>query len=93
MIVVLHFLLWVILVYRVKLHPSLTTPVYGILKELPFPYAPQYQLMLLFDKHPQRLCGERYLLAYFRIFMLYYCPVKVYCYYHINYYDICLFLL
>ena len=51
MVVIFDLLFRIIFVNGVKLDTALTTPVYGVLKELSFSYAPKNELVVFFNEH------------------------------------------
>lgn len=50
MVVIFDLLFRIIFVNGVKLDTALTTPVYGVLKELSFSYAPKNELVVFFNE-------------------------------------------
>lgn len=82
MVVIFDLLFRIIFVYGVKLYSALTTPVYGVLEELSFSYAPKNELVMFFNEHLQCLGCKWNLVSYVRIAVCYNCSVKVYCYNH-----------
>lgn len=72
----------IIAVDGVELNASLAAPFHGIVKKFPLAHAPQDEPMMVGNQHAQGLDGEGLFFAYFRIAVLHYRSVKVYCYCH-----------
>ena len=76
-VVVGEGLLGIVTVNGVELYAALTAPVDGLIKELTFTNAPEYQLVTLGDEHSQGLDGKGNLWANLRITMLYNRSIKI----------------
>lgn len=72
----------IVAVDGVELDASLAAPFNGIVKKFPLAHAPQDEPMMVGNQHAQGLHGEGLFFAYFRIAVLHYRSVKVYCYCH-----------
>lgn len=72
----------IVFVDGVKLNATLAAPVDGFVEKRTFADSPQYQFVMLFDKHLQRLCGKRKFFANLRILVGDYRSIKIYGYCH-----------